>query len=300
VRAPALELRAPHVHAGKVRDLFDVGDGLLLMVASDRLSAFDVVMAEPVPDKGRVLTAMTAFWFDLLRAVPNHLVSLDVDALPAEVQDERVAGRMMLVRRCEMVPVECIVRGYLAGSATKDYAASGSVCGISLPPGLREADRLPEPIFTPTTKAAGGQHDEPITFERMMALVGADLAASARELSLSVYARAAAHAEAHGLIVADTKLEVGLLDGRLVLADEVLTPDSSRFWPADRWRPGHAQPSFDKQPVRDWLEATGWAKVPPPPRLPAEVVTATRSRYVDAYERLSGRSFADWPGRPLP
>ncbi|HEX9260435.1 MAG TPA: phosphoribosylaminoimidazolesuccinocarboxamide synthase [Acidimicrobiales bacterium] len=299
MRPPCIDLPLAHIHAGKVRDLFAVGDGMLLMVASDRLSAFDVVMAEPVPDKGRVLTAMTAFWFELLRSVPNHVVSLDVDSLPAEAQDERLAGRMMLVRRCEMLPVECIVRGYLAGSGTKEYQATGSVCGVELPPGLREADRLPEPIFTPTTKAADGAHDAPITFDHMVSLVGADLAAQARELALTVYARAAAHGEAHGLLVADTKLEMGLLDGGLVLADEVLTPDSSRLWPAAGWEPGRAQASFDKQPVRDWLEATGWDKSPPPPALPDEVVAATRSRYVEAYERLSGRAFAAWPGHPL-
>ena len=289
------ELALPHVHRGKVRDLYDAGHGRLLMVASDRLSAFDVVMAEPIPDKGRVLTATSAFWFDHLPA-PNHVVSTDVGDFPDGARDAGLAGRSMLVRRCAMVPVECVVRGYLAGSGWKEYQACGSVCGVRLPADLREADRLPAPIFTPTTKAPVGVHDEGMRFDDVVAMIGGDRAEEVRALSLEVYRTAAVHAERRGILLADTKFELGLLDDRLVLADEVLTPDSSRFWPADAWVPGATPPSFDKQPVRDALEASGWSKTPPPPPLPAETVAATRARYVEAYERLSGRSFADWPG----
>jgi len=285
----------PHVHRGKVRDLYDAGHGRLLMVASDRLSAFDVVMADPIPDKGRVLTATSAFWFDHLPA-PNHVVSTDVGDFPDGARDAGLAGRSMLVRRCAMVPVECVVRGYLAGSGWKEYQACGSVCGVRLPADLREADRLPAPIFTPTTKAPVGVHDEGMRFDDVVAMIGGDRAEEVRALSLEVYRTAAVHAERRGILLADTKFELGLLDDRLVLADEVLTPDSSRFWPADAWVPGATPPSFDKQPVRDALEASGWSKTPPPPPLPAETVAATRARYVEAYERLSGRSFADWPG----
>jgi phosphoribosylaminoimidazole-succinocarboxamide synthase len=288
-------LGLPHVHRGKVRDLYDAGEGRLVMVASDRLSAFDVVMAEPVPDKGRILTAMSVAWFELLADIAdNHLIATDLAVLGIEAP--ALAGRVMVVHRCDMVPVECIVRGYLAGSGWTEYRDRGTVCGVSLPAGLREADALPRPIFTPSTKAPDGTHDENITFDDMVRLVGADVAVAARDLSLAVYERAAAHACDRGLLVADTKLELGHLDGRLVLADEVLTPDSSRFWPADGWEPGATPPSYDKQPVRDWLSATGWDKRPPPPALPADVVASTRARYVEAYERLSGRSFADWPG----
>jgi phosphoribosylaminoimidazole-succinocarboxamide synthase len=286
-----------HVHRGKVRDLFAVGDDRLLMVASDRLSAFDVVMDEPVPSKGRVLTAMSAFWFERLRdVVPSHLISTDVDALPPEARDEQLAGRMMLVRRCEMLPVECIVRGHLAGSAWKEYRATGTVHGERMPAGLREADALPAPTFTPSTKAASGDHDENIGFDDVVSLLGGPRAEQARALSLAVYRAAAEHAEACGIVIADTKFELGVLDGELVLADEVLTPDSSRFWPVGGYEPGSTPPGYDKQPVRDWLEATGWDKRPPPPPLSAEVVAATQARYVEIYERLSGRSFADWPG----
>ena len=229
----------PLVYRGKVRDLYDAGDGRLLMVASDRLSAFDVVMAEPVPDKGRVLTAMSAFWFELLGDLAgNHLISTELDALPAAARDPGLAGRIMLVRRCEMLPVECIVRGYLAGTGWQEYREAGTVCGLPLPAGLREADQLPAPIFTPSTKAAVGIHDENISFDDVVERIGGPLAEAARDLALAVYERAAAHAEARGIILADTKLELGLLDGRLVLADEVLTPDSSRFWPRDGWQPG--------------------------------------------------------------
>jgi phosphoribosylaminoimidazole-succinocarboxamide synthase len=294
------ELTLPHLHRGKVRDLYEAGESRLVVVASDRLSAFDVVMAEPVPDKGRVLTAMSVFWFDLLAdTCRSHLISADLAALPADQQDPRLAGRMMLVHRCEMLPVECIVRGYLAGTGWQDYRATGRVSGVRLPAGLVEADRLPEPIFTPSTKAAVGTHDENISFDDLVGQVGGATAEQVRTLSLAVYRRAAEHAEAHGIIVADTKLEIGRLDGGLVLADEVLTPDSSRFWPRDGWRPGTTPASFDKQPVRDELAASGWDKRPPPPPLSAATIAATRVRYVEAFERLFGRSFADWPGQPL-
>jgi phosphoribosylaminoimidazole-succinocarboxamide synthase len=287
----------PLVYRGKVRDLYDAGADRLLMVASDRLSAFDVVMAEPVPDKGRVLTAMSAFWFELLADVaPNHLLSTELSSLPEGARDPELAGRTMLVRRCQMLPVECIVRGYLAGSGWQEYRATGRLSGVPLPSGLREAERLPEPLFTPSTKAPSGEHDENISFEDAVEEVGEELAHAARHLALAVYRRAAAHAEERGIVLADTKFELGLLDGGLVLADEVLTPDSSRFWPVDGWEPGTTPPSFDKQPVRDELAATGWDRHPPPPPLSSGTVVATRARYVEAYERLSGRSFADWPG----
>jgi phosphoribosylaminoimidazole-succinocarboxamide synthase len=287
----------PYVHHGKVRDLYAVGDDRLLIVASDRISAFDVVMAEPVPDKGRILTAMSAFWFEALALVaPNHVISTDVDALPRPARTPALAGRMMLVHRCEMVPVECVVRGYLAGSGWRDYRDTGLVSGIRLPTGLREADRLPEPIFTPTTKAPVGAHDEAITFDDVVARVGEERAEQIRAISVAAYEAGAAHAERHGILVADTKFELGLLDGALVLADEVLTPDSSRFWPASDWRPGGTPPSLDKQPLRDELDSGEWSRQPPPPPLSAGTIAATRRRYLEAYETLSGRSFADWPG----
>jgi phosphoribosylaminoimidazole-succinocarboxamide synthase len=279
-------------YSGKVRDLYDAPDGSIVMVASDRMSAFDVVMREPVPDKGRVLTAMSAFWFDRLRDIaPSHVVALSYDGAPDDW-----AGRMMVVRRAEMLPIECIVRGYLAGSAWKQYQRDGTMHGVRLPSGLQESERLDAPVFTPSTKAASGTHDENISFDEAVALIGADLAERARAISLAVYAAGAARADASGIIVADMKLELGIIDGELVLADEVLTPDSSRFWPADEWKPGITPPAFDKQPLRDWLEALGWDKRPPPPALPPEVVEATRARYVEAYERITGLRFADWPG----
>ena len=280
-----------HLYSGKVRDIYDAGDDQLLFVASDRISAFDVVMAEPIPDKGRVLTAMTAFWLDQLSDIaPSHLVSVDVgDLLPG------AAGRAMLVRRADMLEIECIVRGYLSGSALKEYRSSGTMHGTTLPPGLQEADQLPEPVFTPSTKADTG-HDENISFTHACDIVGDDVAKRARELSLAAYERGAALARAKGIIIADTKFELGFIDGELALCDEVLTPDSSRFWPADAWQPGQTPPSFDKQPVRDWLESTGWDKTPPPPALPDDVVTTTRERYVTAYERITGLSFSDWYG----
>jgi phosphoribosylaminoimidazole-succinocarboxamide synthase len=262
------------------------------MVASDRLSAFDVVMAEAVPDKGRILTAMSAFWFDeLADLAPNHVIAYEVESLGPEL-----SGRIMLVHRCEMVPVECVVRGYLAGSGWHEYNAAGRICGVRLPEGLREADQLPAPIFTPTTKAPTGSHDEHMVFDEVVRVLGGEVAEEARALALAVYRRAAHHAESRGLILADTKFELGFLNGRLVLADEVLTPDSSRLWPRDQWEPGRTPPSFDKQPVRDELEASGWDKRPPPPPLSAQTVAATRARYIEAYERLSGRLFSNWYG----
>ena len=280
-------------YSGKVRDLYEAPDGSLVMVASDRMSAFDVVMREPVPDKGRVLTAMSVFWFDELGDIaPNHLIGLSYEGAP-----EAWVGRMMVVRRAEMLPIECIVRGYLAGSAWKEYRANGTVHGAHLVEGMQESERLDAPIFTPSTKAASGTHDENISFDDAVALVGGEVAERARAIALAVYELASARAEASGILVADTKLELGFVDGELVLADEVLTPDSSRFWPADEWKPGITPPAFDKQPLRDWLEAQGWDKRPPPPPLPAEVVAASRARYVEAYERITGRRFADWPGR---
>jgi phosphoribosylaminoimidazole-succinocarboxamide synthase len=287
-----------HIHSGKVRDLYRTGDGRLLMVASDRISAFDHILATPIPDKGRILTAMTVWWFAQLDGVvANHLISVDDPAIPQQWR-----GRAMLCRPLEMVPVEAVARGYLTGSGLIDYRATGAVCGVALPPGLVDGDRLPEPIFTPAAKAQLGEHDENVDYDAVVATVGAQTAARIRELTLVIYARAAEIAAGRGIILADTKFEFGHdpATGELVLGDEVLTPDSSRFWPADTWQPGRAQPSFDKQYVRDWLlsPASGWDRasdVPPPP-LPGEVIAATRQRYVEAYERLSGLSFADWPG----
>lgn len=286
-----------HLHSGKVRDVYDAGDDRLLVVASDRLSAFDVVLAEPIPDKGRVLTAMTAFWCELLApVVPTHLISTDLADVPPAARRPELAGRVMLVRRAAMLPLECIVRGYLAGSAWKEYRHSGTVHGATLPSGLRQSEQLPEPVFTPSTKGADGEHDVNLTIDEASELVGPDVLAEARRISAEVYRRGAAHAAARGIIVADTKLELGWVDGSLVVADEILTPDSSRFWPIEAWRPGETPPSFDKQPVRDHLDALDWDKRPPPPPLPPEVVAATRRRYVEAYERLTGRSLDDWPG----
>jgi|TARA_Y100000294_G_scaffold68100_1_gene64487 phosphoribosylaminoimidazole-succinocarboxamide synthase len=292
----SLDFDLPYVHSGKVRDIFDAGDDRLLMVTSDRLSAFDVVMDEPIPHKGRVLTAMSAFWFDLLAdVVPGHLLSTDPADAPGTKGATDLAGRTMLCRRAEMLPIECIVRGYITGSAWKEYRTHGTMHGSVLPEGLLEADRLPEPVFTPSTKADEG-HDINISFAEAVDLVGADLAEQACAVSLECYRRGADWAAERGIIIADTKFELGLVDGRLVLADEVLTPDSSRFWPADQWKPGATPPSFDKQPVRDFLDGLDWDKQPPPPPLPEEVVAATSQRYIEAYERITGRSFADWPG----
>jgi phosphoribosylaminoimidazole-succinocarboxamide synthase len=296
--APALGLS--HVHSGKVRDIYAVGDDRLLMVTSDRISAFDVVMAEPIPHKGRVLTAMSAFWFaELSDVVPGHLVSTSLTDLPPSAQaaaaDADLAGRVMLTTKAEMLPVECIVRGYITGSAWKEYRASGTMHGTGLPADLEESERLPEPVFTPSTKAEQG-HDENISFSAAAGLLGEALAAKVRGVSLELYRRGADWARERGIIIADTKFELGLVEGDLVLCDEVLTPDSSRFWPTDAYAPGTTPPSFDKQPVRDYLDGLDWDKRPPPPPLPGDVVSATSSRYVEAYERVTGRSFADWPG----
>ncbi|HEX2575639.1 MAG TPA: phosphoribosylaminoimidazolesuccinocarboxamide synthase [Aquihabitans sp.] len=291
------DVQLPHLSSGKVRDIYDAGEGRLLLVTSDRLSAFDVVMDEPIPDKGRVLTAMSAFWFERFAdVVPGHLISTDVADLPIDDPDPDLAGRVMLCRRAEMLDIECIVRGYLTGSAWKEYRTSGTMHGTKLPEGLLESSPLPEPVFTPSTKAEVGGHDVNVSFEEAANLVGRELAEQARDISIDLYTRGAEWAAERGIIIADTKFELGLVDGELILADEVLTPDSSRFWPADRWQPGATPPSFDKQPVRDFLEGLDWDKTPPPPALGDDVVTATRARYVEAYERITGRSFADWPG----
>jgi phosphoribosylaminoimidazole-succinocarboxamide synthase len=290
------ELVPGFVRSGKVRDIYALDDDRLLLVASDRISAFDVVLPTPIPDKGRVLTGISRHWFaETARAgiMPNHLVSTDVSALPAEYADAAgdLRGRSMICRRADVLPVELIVRGYLAGSGWKDYGRTGAVCGIELPAGLRESDRLPQPIFTPSTKADEG-HDQNISFDEMVALVGAERAEQARSMALALYAFAAARAEPAGIILADTKFEFGMLpDGKMILIDEVLTPDSSRFWDATTYEPGRAQDSFDKQFVRDWLEAQPWDKTPPGPELPADVVTGTRARYVEAFERITGGSF---------
>jgi phosphoribosylaminoimidazole-succinocarboxamide synthase len=288
-----------HLHSGKVRELYAVGDDLVLMVATDRISAFDYVLPTEIADKGAVLTALTLWWFEQLSdVVPNHVVTASVADYPAELapHGEALRGRSMLCRRLDMVPVECVARGYLAGSGLNDYIATGEVCGHALPPGLRDGDRLPEPIFTPATKAEMGEHDENVSREQVAQTVGAELAHELERLTLAVYRRATEMAEPRGLIVADTKFEFGRdTDGRITLGDEVLTPDSSRFWPADQWEPGHAQPSYDKQYVRDWLlNDSGWDRQSPPPALPPEVAARTRQKYVDAYERLTGRSFDDY------
>ena len=284
------------VRAGKVRDLYDLGNGRLLLVASDRLSAFDVVLPTPIPDKGRILTGLSRFWFEeTADLVPNHLLSADLAALPPAFATAAadLRGRSIICRRLEIIPVECVVRGFLAGSGWRDYRATGRVSGIPLPAGLREADRLAEPVFTPTTKAEAG-HDEPIDFDAVVALVGGARAEAIREVALRVYARGAALCARAGILLADTKLEMGVdpANGELALADEVLTPDSSRFWDAAAWEPGRAQASYDKQYVRDWLEAQPWGKVAPGPELPDAIVAGTRARYVAAFERITGASFA--------
>ncbi|HLK34167.1 MAG TPA: phosphoribosylaminoimidazolesuccinocarboxamide synthase [Terriglobales bacterium] len=284
---PELELYA----SGKVRDVYRVDNEHLLFVATDRISAFDYVLATGIPHKGRVLTQLSLFWFELLKGVvPNHLVTADVEQYPAVLRPykEQLRGRSMLVVRADMLPIECVVRGYISGSAWKEYKESGSVCGISLPPGLRESDRLPEPIFTPATKAVSG-HDENISFERMAQQVGPALSRELRELSLKIYQTAADYARQRGIIIADTKFEFGRTAAGLVLADEVLTPDSSRFWPADSYQPGRAQDSFDKQYVRDYLEEIRWNKQPPAPALPVEVAAKSSEKYLEAYRRLTGR-----------
>ncbi len=286
-----MSLDLPLVARGKVREIYDAGDDRLLLVASDRISAYDHVLPTPIPDKGRVLTALSVWWFDQLAPVlssfgaSHHLISAS-DVPPS------VAGRAMLVRRLSMLPVECVARGYLSGSGTVEYSRNGSIRDVALPPGLVEGSRLPSPVFTPSTKAEVGEHDEAIDFAAVEAAVGAERAAQLRELTLALYSRAAEIAAAAGLILADTKFEFGLSGDSLVLGDEVLTPDSSRFWPASTWSPGAVQPSYDKQFVRDWLTSSGWDRVSPPPELPADVVAATRERYVTAYEQLTGTTFA--------
>jgi phosphoribosylaminoimidazole-succinocarboxamide synthase len=291
LQAVALLADLPLIGSGKVRDNYALGEDRILMVASDRISTFDAVHPTAIPGKGEVLTGMSVFWFGLTSAiVPNHLISI-LNEVP-----ETVRGRAMVVARLEMLPVECVVRGYLAGSGWNDYRRSGAVCGIPLPEGLSESERLPEPLFTPATKAEIGDHDENIDFEGAVRAIGdRGLAERVRDASIAVYERAAEHAREHGIILADTKFEFGLApDGTLVLGDEVLTPDSSRFWPADGYEPGRPQPSFDKQPVRDWATASGWDRRAPAPAIPPEVVASTRDRYREAYERIVGEPFSAW------
>lgn len=276
---------------GKVRDIYDFGDQLLF-VATDRISAFDWVLPTGIPDKGRVLTQLSEMWFERL-GTPHHLISMDVGdcPLPEGVDVAPLVGRSMVVRKTEVVPIECVIRGYLSGSGWKDYQKTGSVCGIELPTGLSHSDRLPEPIFTPATKAEEG-HDENISYERMCEIVGSELSAKLRDLSQGIYRRGAEYALTKGIIIADTKFEFGLIDGEIILIDEVLTADSSRFWPEDLYEPGQTQPSFDKQFVRDWLEGTDWDKNSEPPALPDDIVAKTRAKYIEAYERLTDKKFA--------
>jgi phosphoribosylaminoimidazole-succinocarboxamide synthase len=272
---------------GKVRDIYDLGDKLLI-VATDRLSAFDVILPTPIPDKGRVLTQLSLFWFNLLKdVIPNHVLSSTDFPAPFDAHKDDLAGRSMIVRKTQPLPIECVVRGYVSGSGWKDYRLTGKICGITLPSGLQESDRLPEPIFTPATKAATG-HDENISFEQAAALIGKQLAERVRAVSMEIYRRASAYAEPRGVILADTKFEFGLLKDELIWIDEALTPDSSRFWPAAQYNPGGPQPSFDKQFVRDYLERMRWPKTPPGPELPDEIVAATRAKYREAYRILAG------------
>jgi len=291
--APVLETSLEHypVRRGKVRDIYDLGDQLL-MISTDRISAYDWVLPSGIPDKGRVLTQVSAFWFDRLD-VPHHLLSTELEnaGLPDETDLEQLSGRSMLVRKCEVVPIECVVRGYLDGSGWKEYQKSGTVCGIKLPSGLKQCSKLDEPIFTPATKEETG-HDINISFERMVEIIGEGPAEELRRRSIDIYLRGAEYARQRGIIIADTKFEWGRFDGELILIDEVLTPDSSRFWPADQYEPGHGQPSFDKQFVRDWLSATDWDKNSPPPALPEDVIAKTREKYIEAYEQLTGQKFA--------
>jgi phosphoribosylaminoimidazole-succinocarboxamide synthase len=289
-----LQLELPGVkklRSGKVRDIFDLGDALLL-VASDRISAFDVIMPNGIPRKGEVLTQISHFWFDRFASlVPNHLLARANDPLPKDLQPftDKLARRSMIVKKAKPLAIECIVRGYLSGSGWKEYKKSQTVCGIQLPAGLTESAELPEPIFTPSTKAKAG-HDENISFEQAQKIVGVELAAQARDLSLKIYSAGRDYARQRGIIIADTKFEFGLSDGKLILIDEVMTPDSSRFWPADQYQPGRGQPSFDKQFVRDYLETLDWNKTPPGPVLPPDVVAKTSAKYLEAYERLTGRA----------
>ncbi len=285
----------PLLGRGKVRDLYAVDDALLL-IASDRISAFDHVLGTGIPGKGKILTQISLFWFELLSdIVPNHVITADVAKYPAALQPfrDQLEGRSMLVKRANMFPVECVARGYLAGSGWKDYRATGKVCGIALPAGLEDGSRLPEPLFTPASKSEGGTHDENISFAEIESRIGAAEAAELRRLTLAIYRKAAAHAESSGLILADTKFEFGTVDGQIILADEVLTPDSSRFWDAAAWKPGGPQPSFDKQFVRDYLESIHWNKQAPAPSLPDDVVERTRAKYLEAFQRLTGRDLAE-------
>ena len=290
---PILQTNLPRwpLKRGKVRDVYDLGDRLLI-VSTDRISAFDWVLPTGIPDKGRVLTQVSDFWFDRL-AVPHHLLETDVERmdLPSDIDRQELAGRAVLVRKTEVVPIECVVRGYLSGSGWQEYQQRGRICGIQLPTGLKQSDRLPAPMFTPATKEELGAHDENISFEEMKSLVGADLAEQLRQRSDEIYRRGAAHALEAGIILADTKFEFGQVDGEVILIDEVMTPDSSRFWPADQYEPGRGQPSFDKQYVRDWLSKSGWDKNSPPPSLPDDVVAATRAKYIEACERITGAAF---------
>jgi len=285
---PGLPLRR-----GKVRDVYDLGDRLLI-VATDRISAYDVIMPTPIPDKGRLLTALSVWWFDFLSGLAdNHLITADLDRMPdvAREHADALAGRTMLCRKAKVFPVECVVRGYLAGSGWREYRDHGTVCGIPLPKGLRECEALPEPIFTPATKAETG-HDENISFEQAADIVGADVAETLRDRSIALYTRAAEYARQRGILIADTKFEWGRVNGHIILVDEVLTPDASRFWPADIYEPDHDQPSFDKQFVRNYLDTLDWDKTPPGPPLPDDIVHRTRAKYVEAYERLTGKTFA--------
>lgn len=282
-----------HVGSGKVRELFEVGDDQLLLVASDRISAYDVVLPQDIPDKGKVLTGLSHFWFELTTSVcPNHFISVQEKDLPDVGMDD-LAGRATLCRRAEPLPIEFVVRGYITGSGWSDYQKTGEVCGHRLPEGLRESDRLPSPLLTPATKAVTG-HDENISEQRAAEIIGAETYETAKRYALGLYEKGSSVALERGVIIADTKFEFGIVDGEVVLIDEVLTPDSSRFWPEDLYEPGKSQPSFDKQYVRDWLSQSGWDRNPPPPDLPDDVVQATRSRYIEAYERVSGRSFDAW------
>lgn len=283
----------PLVMRGKVRDIYDFGDRLLIVV-TDRISAFDVVMPNPIPDKGKILTRLSKFWFDFVNdIIPNHLVTVDVEEFPQVCQKYRsvIDGRSMLVLKAEPIPIEFIVRGYLTGSAWEQYKGRREICGIRLPEGLTESSKLPDPIFTPTTKAEKGKHDENLTFDEVKGAVGEKIAEKIREICIEIYRRASEYAEKRGIIIADTKMEFGLLNGRLILIDELLTPDSSRFWPKDEYEPGRPQKSFDKQFLRDYLHSLGWNKLPPAPELPQYVIDGTRMKYVEAYERILGKKF---------
>jgi phosphoribosylaminoimidazole-succinocarboxamide synthase len=280
-------LPLPLVRRGKVRDVYDLGESFLF-VATDRISAFDVVLSPGIPDKGRILNQISNFWFEHFKDVENHLLEKDFDRFPSDVRAHRdLRGRSVLVRKCSVIPIECVSRGYLVGSGLKEYQETGKVCGIRLEPGLKTASKLREPIFTPATKEETG-HDQNISFERMSEIVGTDLASQLRDLTLKIYSRAADYAKSRGIIIADTKFEFGLFEGRVIWIDEALTPDSSRFWPADQYAVGKNPPSFDKQFVRDWLESTGWNKNPPAPELPPDVVSKTREKYIAAYRQLTG------------